>query len=317
MLAEIIFEAQVGQLIKEQLTNWAFATKNYTNLNGIKQKKLQFQGFHFIGQFNPNRIISSSAKIDKNSIEKRNCFLCGKNRPVEQQSIDFNEKFEILLNPYPIFPQHLTIIHKEHVPQLILQFFQDMMEIAKALPSFTLFYNGPQFGASAPDHFHFQAGTKAYMPLDRELYGLLKLYGKPLKSDICQVWKIDDGIRKFFYIESVDRFAIEAIHYKIYEMLQSYSALAVEPGLNIHCLFENKTWKVLIFPRGKHRPWQYTAEGDENIMFSPASVDLGGLLIFPLQKNFDKLDSQLATDLMKQIGPDTEIFEQACLSIKL
>jgi hypothetical protein len=304
------YEAHVEQLVNAQLKDWAFAAKNYSDLNKIQLKNLQFNGFHLIVQFNTARIISSSAKIDIDSIQKRPCFLCAQNRPINQKSIDFKETFWILVNPYPIFSQHLTIINKKHFPQLIKPYFADMMELARELPTFTIFYNGPKCGASAPDHFHFQAGTKGYMPLDYQIDKIIRQFGTIQKSGICNVWKIDDGIRKFFHIESDDKQAVQDVFIEIYEILDSLNISDDEPGLNVLCTFTNNLWKVNVFPRGKHRPWQYSAPDDEKIIFSPASVDLGGLLVIPLEKDFMKINEKLAVDMLQQIGLDEEIFNQ-------
>lgn len=315
MSGNINYASQVEELINAQMHEWALVSKNYADLNKIVLKKLQFNGFQFLVQFNPARIISSSAKIDKLSIEKRPCFLCDGNRPVEQGSLDFKDNFRILVNPYPIFRQHLTIIHKNHVPQLIKPYFINMLELAKELQTFTIFYNGPKCGASAPDHFHFQAGTKGYMPLEHQISDIKKQFGTLKDITNCNVWKIDDGIRKFFHLESDNEYAIQDVFFKIYEMLSSFSSFDDEPGLNVICSFAQDLWKVDIFPRSKHRPSQYSEHGGKNIIFSPGSVDLGGLMIIPLEKDFVKIDEKITLNMMWQIGADEGLFNQISLNI--
>jgi ATP adenylyltransferase/5',5'''-P-1,P-4-tetraphosphate phosphorylase II len=315
MPLEMNYSHKVDQLFNNQLVNWATAANNYASLNYIQTKRLHFNGFYFDVQFNPGRIISSSAKIDKESIKNRECFLCEANRPKEQQSIDFMEDFNILLNPYPIFPQHLTIVHKKHLPQLIIPQFNTMLELAKSLPDYTILYNGPKCGASAPDHFHFQAGNKGFMPLDYQIIILKNQYGLVQKRGSCNIFKIDDGIRKFILIESFEKQSVQNIFIEIYEKLQNVSGSDEEPDLNIHCYFSDKTWTLLIFPRGQHRPWQYMGQGDDNFIFSPASVDLGGILVIPRQQDFERIDNNLAEDMMKQIGPNDDFFNSINLNI--
>lgn len=309
------YASQVEKLINDQMHEWVLASKNYADLNKVVIKKLQFDGFQFLVQFNPARIISSAAKIDKLSIERRPCFLCDENRPIEQVGLDFKDKFWILVNPYPIFTKHLTIIHKCHVPQLIEPYFPDMLELAKELQAFAIFYNGPKCGASAPDHFHFQAGIKGYMPLENEISEIKKNFGELMNLSNCNVWKIDDGIRKFFHIESDNEPAIHDVFFKIYGQLSSFSSLDDEPGLNVICSFSQNFWNVEIFPRNKHRPWQYSVQGDENVIFSPGAVDLGGLMILPLEKDFVKTDEKITLDMMRQIGADEELFNQISLKM--
>jgi len=304
------YSEQVAQLIKDQYNSWPLMTRNYNDLDKIRIKKLEFSDFYLKIQFNPARIRSSAAKVDKTSIENRACFLCSKNRPIEQNTIQFEDDFLILVNPFPIFPQHLTITHKDHVPQLIKGNFGSMLKLANALPDFTLFYNGPRCGASAPDHFHFQAGNKNYMPIDYQIDNLKSIYGKLQLDGNCKVWKINDLVRKFILIESDYSQEIEMVFEQIYEKLFQLKPSADEPDLNLLCSYGPSGWRVLIFPRGGHRPWQFYAEGDENVLFSPASVDLGALLIVPLEKDFEKMTELLALDMMQQIGLDDEIFDQ-------
>ena len=161
--------SQTKSLIKEQIQDWELATKNYLGLKKVKTKEIKLTGGATIKvQFNPERYNSSAAKVDAKSINERPCFLCDKNRPKEQQSISFNQDYLILVNPFPIFTEHLTIPHKKHKDQLIETHFEPMLYLAKELSDFTIFYNGPKCGASAPDHFHFQAGNKGFMPIEHE-----------------------------------------------------------------------------------------------------------------------------------------------------
>ncbi len=305
---EIQYTENVSKLIVNQLLNWPFLSNNYHDLEKIKIKKLPYSDYFFNVQFNPARIKSSAAKVDKLSIENRVCFLCAKNRPKEQEAISFYDKFEILMNPYPIFPKHLTIASKDHIPQLIKHNFNWMLLLAKALPEFTIFYNGPRCGASAPDHFHFQAGTKNYMPIDTQIDSIKSNFGIKQTIGASSIWKINDLIRKFVLIESKNQSETEHIFMQLYDKLHSFKPLTDEPDLNIHCSYAPTGWRVLIFPREKHRPWQFYAEDDSKIIFSPASVDLGGLLILPREQDFEKIDKILAWSMMKQVGLSDESF---------
>ncbi|MCK5371279.1 MAG: DUF4922 domain-containing protein, partial [Cyclobacteriaceae bacterium] len=151
---------QARQLIMDQQKDWELARKNYAGLKNVKVRTLPFDGFDMLVQFNPERIRSSAAKVDTKSIKERPCFLCRHNLPKKQVGLPVLDNYLILVNPFPIFPEHLTIPHLNHIDQRIEDKFVEMLEIAKALEDFTVFYNGPKCGASAPDHFHFQAGIK-------------------------------------------------------------------------------------------------------------------------------------------------------------
>jgi ATP adenylyltransferase/5',5'''-P-1,P-4-tetraphosphate phosphorylase II len=301
MANQYSYSQQVDELFSQQMIEWPLMASNYDALGQIRTKILDYPDFYLKVQFNPARIKSSSAKVDKTTILNRICFLCDKNRPVEQRSIQFMNKYQIMVNPFPIFPKHLTIIKTEHLPQQIRPDFSVLLELARALPGFTIFYNGPRSGASAPDHFHLQAGSKNTMPLDYQLEMIKSEYGKLINTGNCKTWKIDDMIRKFFVIESENAGDIEKRFNQICEKLVSKKPLEDEPDLNLHCSFDKNTWRLVVFPRSAHRPSQYFADDDENILFSPASVDLGGLLIIPRGEDFEKLDKIKAWSMLRQV----------------
>src|SRR4030042_5349764 len=157
--------AQTEALFENQIKSWQLAKTNYNDLAKVKLRILHCNGHEIFIQFNPNRILSSAAKVDHQSISARPCFLCEKNRPVEQQCIIYRTHYAILVNPYPVFTRHLTIPTIHHVPQAIMDNFATMLYLAKDLNKYVLIYNGPNCGASAPDHFHFQAVMTDIMPV--------------------------------------------------------------------------------------------------------------------------------------------------------
>ena len=252
-----VTSADAKNLLLEQLQEWEQVRLNYEALANVESKDFSFDGFVIKVQFNPGRIQSSSAKVDTKSIQERKCFLCPANLPLVQKGIPFENTYQILVNPFPIFPQHFTIPTYEHVDQLVLNRYKEMLALAKDLNEYTFFYNGHKCGASAPDHAHFQAGSKGFMPIEffNKLYSLLE---------------IKEGEK--------------------------------EPMMNIISWFEDDKWLSCIFPREKHRPACFFAEGDENILISPASVDLGGVFITPLEKDFNKITSEDIQLILKEVS---------------
>ena len=268
---------KVNQLFEEQLTNWPLAKNNYCVLKHVKVKTLEVNACRFLVQFNPARIITSAAKVDPKSISERPCFLCSVNRPAEQSGIPFKDDYQILVNPYPIFPMHFTIPTNEHTPQLIASRYGDMLDLALQLDDFIVFYNGPKAGASAPDHFHFQAGNKGVLPVET-----------------TQNWN------NAIYIQSGNK------HEMVHRFEQIYHSLPLqpdetEPKLNILAWCENQNLKTYIFPRKKHRPACFFAEGDDNMLISPAAVDLSGVLITPLEKDFERITGKMIENILKEI----------------
>jgi len=294
------FSEKAGRLLTSQLNDWPLAAKNYSELQNVRIREFEFADFKIKVQFNPARIVSSAAKVDKQSVEKRRCFLCRENRPAEQQQLAFGD-YDILVNPFPVFPEHFTIPFSKHVPQGIRGRFGNMLDLAKVLPDFTVFYNGPECGASAPDHLHFQAGKKGFMPLEKELEKLKQTKGRLIRRH-AGLWTIDDGLRRFLLLEQSGKEELETCFSTIYSEMNSLAGKrGGEPMMNILAGFAGEKWQVCIFPRFRHRPWQYFEEGGKNILLSPASVDLGGLLIIPLEKDFSKITRKDIADIFQQV----------------
>ncbi|WP_291856274.1 DUF4922 domain-containing protein [Marinilabilia sp.] len=290
----------VNHLIDEQVVNWPLARQNYDGLKEVKTRSLELLACTEMRvQFNPGRIKSSAAKVDAKSIKERKCFLCQENLPPEQNSVLFKD-YLILVNPFPIFPRHLTIPHVQHTDQLISGRISDMMMLARELPDFVIFYNGPKCGASAPDHFHFQAGNKGFMPIEEEF---LFHPRKSLLTDRngARVFSIENYLRKTLVFEGENLDEIESLFSKVYRFLDAIQKDEEEPMLNILCSWENGFWRLFVFPRRGHRPRQFFARGEAQIVLSPASVDFGGVLITPREEDFNKLDEHLVKDIFEQV----------------
>ncbi len=291
-------------LFGEQLASWEQAGNNYKALENVIVKELVVEGFPFKVQFNPARIVSSSAKVDAKSITERKCFLCSENRPAVQKGLDyvykgdFQNPYTVLVNPFPIFPRHLTIPMLAHTDQLIGGRMGAMLSLAKQLDGYTLFYNGPKCGASAPDHFHFQAGNKGFLTIEEHLHKMEKEV--LFTNEIATVSSVKGVFRGLVAIESSEAEEAERLFGLLFSRLPVKEG-EKEPMVNILCWYENGVYVILLYVRDKHRPSHYFAEGDANILLSPASVDLGGVLITPLEKDFHKMDETLIAEILDEI----------------
>ena len=306
-------------LLENQKKEWKQLADGYKSLDSVQVKTFNFDGFKIKVQFNPGRIISSSAKIDAESINNRKCFLCYENLPEEQKGILYDHNYLILCNPYPIFPEHFTLPEINHFDQSIKENFGKLLSFSKDMSEFyTVFYNGPKCGASAPDHLHFQAGSKYFMPLDEEFDNLKKLYGEELVSNNkLTVNGIDDGLRKYISLEGVSEKAIVNSFNIFYEKYSSINKNDEEPMMNIISFYqEGSGWRIIIFPRNKHRPSHYFEEGDKNILISPAAVDLGGVCITPLEKDFKKISKELLKEIFSEVVIGKEYFDFIKSSLK-
>jgi len=303
-----VYSDLIDELIRTQLSEWELARLNYEQLRLVRTRSISFGSFDLVIQFNPGRIISSAARVDAKSIEARPCFLCEKNRPSEQHGVDFSDNMTILVNPFPIFQRHLTIPSVDHTLQRILPNFDAMLILAQAIPGFTVFYNGPECGASAPDHFHFQAGNRGFMPIESDYRG----------GSFTELLSSGQGIRILRWksylrnILTIQGDSIEKVSWFFKRFYDSFFRLQrdkQEPMLNILACYESNEWIIHILPRRKHRPAQYFLEGDKRILLSPASVDLGGVIITPREEDFNKINKEDIVDIFGQVCLDNIEFQ--------
>ena len=291
---------QLKSLFHEQISNWELARNNYAGLKTVQTKSFDFSNFVVKVQFNPARMVSSGAKVDAKTIAARPCFLCASNRPPEQKAIDFDD-YEILINPFPIFPEHFTIPRREHVPQQIKPYFADMLELAKAMDDYLIFYNGPQCGASAPDHMHFQAGTKDFLPLVNDYHRLKDTHSDLLVStEKMQLFHMKNYLRTVYCIEAID---IESAKDSFDDLSLTLSkGEGTEPLMNVVCTYEAGKWFVFVLPRKAFRPWQYSAVGDDQLLVSPATVEMCGIFITPVKSHFERISKEDIKSIFEQVS---------------
>lgn len=290
----------IEKLIASQLIEWPQASDNYKALAGVKVKTLDVDGMKVKVQFNPARIVSSSAKVDAKSLKERKCFLCETNRPAVQSGIYWRE-YVVLINPFPIFPRHLTIPDRTHVDQLIKGRVADMMRLASELDGYTVFYNGPKCGASAPDHMHFQAGNSDFLTLGDALKVSSR---KPVIVDRRGNLSALRGLPlNMFLISAVDFEYGQELFDRLYDALPLPNGEA-EPMMNLLCFKQGDTVNLAVIPRKRHRPSFYGAEGDDRMLLSPASVDMGGVFITPLEKDYERMNASVVKKIYNELCID-------------
>ena len=292
-------------LIDRQLASWPEAARRYSDLREVKTKEITIGGMPVRVQYNPARAVSTLARTDAASIAARPCFLCRENRPQQQESMPFEgcdgRRYEILVNPFPIFPEHFTVPAVDHVPQRIAGRFPDMLRLADTFPDMTVFYNGPESGSSAPDHFHFQMGCKGFLPVERH-FGLLgpRTVMRPGAAVIALTSAYIPGLP---VITAPDAKSAEAAFLRVLRSLP-VSPRTGEPQLNILCWKErtdsDTVFRILVIPRKAHRPSCYYAPEGEAVRISPASVDLGGVFIVPVEEDFRRTDAEVLQNIIRE-----------------
>lgn len=286
--------------ITAQRAEWPLAARNFDALEGVEVRSIAMPGMDIKVQFNPARIVSSGAKVDARSLAERPCFLCEKNRPAEQRGIDWRG-YTVLVNPFPIFPRHLTIPAVVHTPQRIQGRVADMLALAAELPGYTVFYNGPRCGASAPDHMHFQAGNSDFLPiwqaLDAAPLRTVADDGAGTRLSVCTALPVN-----VFVVDAATPEAGERMFDRLYRVLPEGEE---EPMMNLLAAGS----RLVVVPRKRHRPSFYGTVGEGCMLLSPASVDMGGAFITPRREDFDRLDAQLLARVFDELCLDTEQIE--------
>ena len=293
-------QQEIEKLYSEQLTEWAQFKEHVLQLNDVEIHSYDF-GNHIIKtQYNPARIVSSNAKLDEKSIAARKCFLCPENRPAVQREVRLNERFIALVNPNPVLKGHFTIPLIQHKKQEILPYLGDMLDFARMLPGYIIFYNGPKAGASAPDHIHFQAVRKGQLPLESEYQKIEKKVS--IEDSDRKVSILQDYGRHCTLIQSSDKETVHSLFQQMYAQLQSLSNTAEEPMMNVFTSYENEQWNLFIFPRKAHRPSQFFAEGEDYKMISPGAIDMAGVFVLPRKEDFDSVGKEIISDVFDQVS---------------
>lgn len=295
-----VTSGQINEFIKSQLQEWPMAAGNFEALNGVKVKELDVDGMTIKVQFNPARIVSSSAKVDAKSLKERKCFLCAQNRPDVQRGIEWGPdgKYIVLINPFPIFPRHLTIPDQSHVDQLVFDRIKDMMDLAAELDEYTVFYNGPKCGASAPDHMHFQAGNSDFLTIGPALENA-ELKEVVVEED-AKLYLCDSLPLNVFVIDAKDHEKGAALFKKLYKAMPQKEG-ETEPMMNLLCYATPAGERLVVIPRKQHRPSFYGTEGEGKMLLSPASVDMGGVFITPLEKDYVAMDADLVRTIFGEL----------------
>lgn len=301
--ADIMEDSSISRFFNRQLEVWTDAHHRFRDLKHVETRQFSDQ---LKLQWNPARIVSTGAKIDKKTLGERPCFLCDKNRPKEQMSKQIDEKFHLLVNPFPILPVHFTIPARKHQPQLIYKNYGEMHRFISLHSDLMVFYNGPKCGASAPDHLHFQAGTNGILPLQtnwqrlsRNLTDIISL------NDEEKISEVRDFIVPAFVIISKSAESDETLFRRLYKAMPQRGD-ETEPMMNIISWRKGEEFISVVIPREKHRPEAYFAEGDAQFVVSPGALDMSGLIITPREEDFRKLTEEKALSLLQECGVSEE-----------
>lgn len=301
----------IHKFVGDQLSRWPLACANFRALKDVKVREMEVGGLTVKLQFNPARIVSSAAKLAKEEIAARKCFLCRENRPVEQIMLKFEgrkgKKYDILLNPYPIFQEHLVIAASKHTDQSIWHRYIDMLDLARKYQGYTFFYNGPKSGASAPDHHHFQGAPKGLMPLESDVNRLLnspeqdetlEYLVSNLDADLYHYRKFTTGV---FVIEAETSKSAAKLLYRLLDCADLPSG-EQEPLINLFSWWSNGQFRTIVVFRRSHRSHHYFSEGPDHLTMSPGCADMAGMFIVPVKTEFENLTPEWLSEMVEEVS---------------
>ena len=311
--ADIMEDSSISRFFNRQLEMWEDARHRFRDLKHVEVRQLSDQ---LKVQFNPARIVSTGAKIDKHTLGERPCFLCERNRPKEQMTKQIDDHFQLLVNPFPILPVHFTIPATKHQPQSIYRHYGEMHRLLSLHSELMVFYNGPKCGASAPDHLHFQAGTSGVLPLQTNWQRLSRSLTDVISlNDEEKISVLSDFLVPAFVIISKSEDSDEELFHRLYRSMPMRGDES-EPMMNIIAWRKGDEFISVVIPREKHRPDAYFAEGEAQMMVSPGALDMAGLIITPREEDFSKINLDKATALLRECGISAEKMEAVVSNLK-
>ena len=311
--ADIMEDSSISRFFNRQLEMWEDARHRFRDLKHVEVRQLSDQ---LKVQFNPARIVSTGAKIDKHTLGERPCFLCERNRPKEQMTKQIDDHFQLLVNPFPILPVHFTIPATKHQPQSIYRHYGEMHRLLSLHSELMVFYNGPKCGASAPDHLHFQAGTSGVLPLQTNWQRLSRSLTDVISlNDEEKISVLRDFLVPAFVIISKSEDSDEELFHRLYRSMPMRGDES-EPMMNIIAWRKGDEFISVVIPREKHRPDAYFAEGEAQMMVSPGALDMAGLIITPREEDFSKINLDKATALLRECGISAEKMEAIVSNFK-
>ena len=295
------------KFIKDQLSVWPLASENFRALRQVSVKTLTVGGLDCKVQYNPCRVASCTADTSAAAIAARPCFLCAASRPAEQYHIKFEgrkgRRYNIQVNPYPIFPQHLVIVREEHIPQAIWHHLPDMLEFASLYPDWTVFYNGPESGASAPDHLHFQAVPRSLLPLEKAVGEFLDHpEAAPLAvNKDASLYHYPHFTRGVFALKAATAKSLTKLFYRLlccWTPLES----AGEPPLNLFCWREGGEFRGCVCFRAAVRSHHYYSDGPDHLSISPGAADMAGFFVAPFERDFTTVTAPVLEEMLSEVS---------------
>ena len=300
---------RINDMFSRELEAHGRAFLNYEALGGVEKKDMTIDGFPAQLFFNPARVRSVMADVSPEALQKRACFLCPDG--IEEHQLTHNwdsptgHTYYIRVNPFPIFSPHFTVSSSVHERQELLPHLESMLHLAKELPEMTIFYNGPMCGASAPDHMHFQAVPRHSLPIedhfDTNYANAILVQEDDLQDHLAAVKRILAMGTIPKEASQTGSLTIGASHAEEYEPRWNIVTW-YEPASSYDGLASSSKFNTIVFFRRESRPMCFFAPEEERILFSPATVEMGGIGIVANRESFDRLTPDKLRDIIREVA---------------
>ena len=302
----------LNKFIQDQLSVWPLAAANFRALKSMKVRSLSVGSLEAKIQFNPSRITSSTANIDKDYLASRPCFLCLEHRPQEQFHLNFEgrkgRRYHIQVNPYPIFQKHLVIARAEHLPQVIWHHLPDMLDFAVAYQEFTVYYNGPKSGASAPDHLHFQAVPRGSLPLETAVDAFLDAPGESLaRVKDATLYHFRKFTRGIYCIKAETTKSLAKLFYQLLDCCPVLDE-GQEPRFNLYAWYNPVAceYRVMVVLRTELRSHHYYSDGPDHLTIGPGAAEMAGVFVAPCEEDFLKATPAQLEEMLAEVSVSKE-----------
>ena len=326
---------QVEKFIKDQLSVWPEVSARFRALKSAGVRRLEVGGLEVVLQHNPARLASAVAGTPADSLKDAPCFLCRENLPPEQAVLPFEgrkgRKYRIQINPFPIFPHHLVVASERHQPQSIWHHFVDMLDLARALGGYTVFYNGPESGASAPEHLHFQACPRGLMPLEARMDLLLDRIREEsleevhydLPGELEYLTRVQEAIvyhykhfmRGVFALRGRTSKSVAKLFYRLLESVPVTEG-EKEPKFNLFVWYDGAEYRAIVVLRDCHHTHHFYSDGPDHLTMAPGCADVAGFLIVPDPEDYAKLDAGLLEGLLDEAAVRPEVEQDIVWRLK-
>jgi SpoIID/LytB domain protein len=300
----------IDKFVHDQLSVWPAVAAKYRALKRADTRTLPFGGILVTLQCNPGRL----------PIFDHGCPLCEENYLEHQHTLPFEgrkgRKYNILVNRAPIFPNHLVITRDIHVPQTIWHRFPDMLDLSASMGDYIVFYNSPHCGTTVPEHAHFQACPKGYIPLERAAERLLHALAgqngtvpESLQEDLDFVTSVRDAelyhyrhfTRGVFMLRALTAKSMAKLFYRLLDCV-SLVGEETEPRFNAFTWCSEGEYRALVIMRGDDLPRHYNAPGEENFSIRPGAAEMAGFVVVPEVKDFPRIDARILGEILDDVS---------------